>query len=102
MRFKGEQLLLLGEMLSYTTAHPPTVGEQIITSSGSPTETRLEPVEKTLICWADYGSGIAQPHEVEGLIEPVKIVLGGNSCWVTMSESTQAKLRCACGWIGWK
>lgn len=35
-------------------------------------------------------------------IEPVKIVLGGRSCWVEMSEPTQPKTRCACGWIGWK
>lgn len=65
MRFKGEQLLLLGEMSFYTSAHLPTVGEQIVTSSCAATVTRLEPVGKTLICWADYGSGISQPHEVQ-------------------------------------
>lgn len=46
---------------------------------------------------ADYRSGIDQPHEIEGLIEPVKIALEVNPCWVAMSETTQPKTCCDYG-----
>lgn len=69
---RGEQLTLVIEVPTYPIANPAQ-GEQIITASGRAIVTSTEPAGREQIIWADYGSGIAQPHVTESLIPPEQI-----------------------------
>lgn len=57
MTLQGEQLTLIP-------------GHTLTTRAGTATITRLEPAGTQQIIWADYGSGIEQPHIVEALLSP--------------------------------
>jgi hypothetical protein len=46
------------------------LGDTIASRSGMATVTRTESVGLEQIIWADYGSGIEQPHVSEGLLSP--------------------------------
>lgn len=84
------------------------LGGLITTRSGTAAVTQIQRLGRELILWADYGSGIAQPHVRENATCGLKIVLGGQ----TLSSQTSseqpllveqaAPVSWACGWIGWK
>lgn len=109
------QIGFSNEGLSYSPEFPPQPGMQIVTASGRARVTRLEPMGKEVLIWADYGSGIEQPHGREGVTCNLKIVLGGEgemdgtsdleSQTGSPSDADPLALKPqtkACGWIGWK
>lgn len=79
-------------------------GDWIVTSSGRAVVTRIEQVGLEQVYWADYGSGIAQPHVRADVTCGLKIVLGGpvgeepsNPTEFAPAIGSRAR-----GWIGWK
>lgn len=66
---RGEQLVLVIEVPTYPIANPAP-GEPITTASGSAIVTSTELAGREPIIWADYGSGIAQPHISDSLFPP--------------------------------
>ncbi|WNZ24161.1 hypothetical protein HJG54_15715 [Leptolyngbya sp. NK1-12] len=100
MLLKGMQLAFLGQVSPYLFGNPPLPGDLLATSSGEAVVTRLELLGLELLVWADYGSGIEQPHGRECATCNLKIVLGGPAEMGCASDSNfETK---ACGWIGWK
>jgi hypothetical protein len=66
---RGEQLSLRIVLPDLPQANPAP-GEPISTASGQAIVTHTELAGQERIIWADYGSGIAQPHISEGLFPP--------------------------------
>ena len=110
---EGIQLALLPEVMSYAIWNLPRLGESILTESGWAIVTRLQPLGYETLVWADYGSGIEQPHGRQGATCNLKIVLGGRMALELEDEIVLAapdgndplapKVESkACGWIGWK
>jgi hypothetical protein len=100
MALRGMQPVFLGEVLPYSIENWPLPGSLLLTESGWAVVTRIEPVGLELLVWADYGSGIEQPHGRREATCNLQIVLGGRMAPEKDSDSTpQTK---ACGWIGWK
>jgi hypothetical protein len=66
---RGEQLAFVIEVPTYPIANPAT-GEPITTASGNAIVTSTEWAGREQIIWADYGSGIAQPHISDSLFSP--------------------------------
>lgn len=71
---RGEQLSLIIEVPAYPIANPAR-GEPITTASGRAIVTHTERVGQEQIIWADYGSGISQPHLSESLLPPEQLVV---------------------------
>jgi hypothetical protein len=67
MTLQGSQLSFLIEVPPYELANPPRVGDRIATTAGSATVTRIDQAGQESIFWADYGSGIPQPHASEAI-----------------------------------
>jgi hypothetical protein len=115
MLLEGMQLALLPEVTPYAIWNLPRLGESILTESGWAIVTRLQPVGNETLVWADYGSGIEQPHGRAGATCNLKIVLGGEMAPEQDEETVlggqlpntvdplapKFESR-ACGWIGWK
>lgn len=114
MGLAGVQLSLLVEVVPYLIVNPPEL-KWITTRSGTATVTRIERVGSELVVWADYGSGIEQPHGDEDAA-PVKLVLMRQEAQsvseaipetvpetVPEADPLAPKSQTqACGWIGWK
>lgn len=106
MGLAGVQLSLLAEVVPYLIVNPPEL-KQITTRAGTAAVTRLEWVGSELVVWADYGSGIEQPHGDEDAA-PVKLVLmrqEAQSVTEAIPEADPLAPKSqtqACGWIGWK
>jgi hypothetical protein len=84
----GHQLSIVVEVPAYPITNPP-VGSTIATPSGTATVTRTEPAGNDQIIFADYGSGIEQPHIHESLINP-------QNSTINRRHSAKGK---ATGWI---
>jgi hypothetical protein len=65
---QGRQLALVINVPIYELENPPRRGDRLTTSAGIATVTSIEQVEKEQVFWADYGSGIPQPHISEGIL----------------------------------
>lgn len=65
---QGRQLALVINVPIYELENPPRSGDRLTTSSGIATVTHIEQVGKEQVFWADYGSGIPQPHVSEGIL----------------------------------
>ncbi len=84
-----------------------SAGLVVLSRSGRAVVERIEQVGLELIFWADYGSGIAQPHVREDVTCGLKIVLGGAVAeepadYVASTPAVLAVGSRARGWIGWK
>jgi hypothetical protein len=111
---EGVQLALLPEVTPYEICNLPRLGDSILTESGWAIVTRLQPLGTEFLVWADYGSGIEQPHGRKGTTCNLNIVLGGGMTpeledktvlGGELSDVDDPALkveRKACGWIGWK
>jgi hypothetical protein len=65
---KRTQLSILVEVPSYALENPPQVGDRLTTSAGIATVTHIDQAGNEAVIWADYGSGIPQPHVSEGIM----------------------------------
>jgi hypothetical protein len=70
-RLRGTQLSVIVDVPTYEIENPPHPGEHISTDAGTATVTRTEQIGREQIYWADYGSGIEQPHQAEGIRQKV-------------------------------
>jgi hypothetical protein len=52
----------------YPLENPPRRGDRLTTSAGIATVTHIDQVGREQVIWADYGSGISQPHVSEGIL----------------------------------
>jgi hypothetical protein len=52
----------------YPLENPPRQGDRLTTSAGIATVTHIDQVGREQVIWADYGSGIPQPHVSEGIL----------------------------------
>lgn len=105
MPLKGVQLSLLPEVVSYAIENPPLPGQKITNRRGrTATVTHLELCGEEVIVWADYGSGISQPHGDEQATCHLKIVLGGQSIaddqMVLLDSKPPAALPCNSDRVG--
>ncbi|MDX2215254.1 MAG: hypothetical protein SFY66_18465 [Oculatellaceae cyanobacterium bins.114] len=66
---RGLQLSFTPDVAPYPLENP-SLGEATSTTSGIATITRTEPAGNEQIIFADYGSGIEQPHISESLLPP--------------------------------
>jgi hypothetical protein len=65
---RGTQLAFSIDVPSYELENPPRRGDRLTTASGIATVTHIEQAGKEQVIWADYGSGISQPHVSEGIL----------------------------------
>lgn len=87
---QGRQLALVINVPIYELENPPTRGDRLTTLSGTARVTHIEQVGREQVFWADYGSGISQPHLSEGILS------------VSPPEQRSRRhtpKRKACGWI---
>jgi hypothetical protein len=85
---KGLQLSFVPDIPPYALQNP-SVGEAIATSSGLATVTRTEQAGGERIIFADYGSGIEQPHVSEGIrqfVEPSEVKAIAPSGWIQTKD----------------
>jgi hypothetical protein len=97
---RANQRVILSEVPIYELDFPPRAGDRLTTSAGIATVTHIEQAGKEQVIWADYGSGISQPHVSEGIL----------SVSPSLSESSPPEQKLArsrrhtpkgkaCGWI---
>jgi hypothetical protein len=65
---KRTQLSILVEVPSYALENPPRKGDRLTTSAGIAMVTHIDQAGNETVIWADYGSGIPQPHVSEGIL----------------------------------
>jgi hypothetical protein len=65
---RGTQLAFSIDVPSYELENPPRRGDRLLTSAGTATVTHTALVGREQVIWADYGSGISQPHVSEGIL----------------------------------
>jgi hypothetical protein len=65
---RGTQFPFILNVPLYPLENPPRRGDRLTTSAGIATVTHIDQVGKEQVFWADYGSGIAQPHVSEGIL----------------------------------
>jgi hypothetical protein len=65
---RGTQLAFSIDVPSYELENPPRRGDRVLTSAGTATVTHTVLVGREQVIWADYGSGISQPHVSEGIL----------------------------------
>jgi hypothetical protein len=65
---RGTQLSLTVSVPTYELENPPRKGDRLTTSAGIATVTHIDQAGKEAVIWADYGSGISQPHVSEGIM----------------------------------
>jgi hypothetical protein len=65
---QGRQLALVINVPIYELENPPRRGDRLLTSAGIAMVTGIEQVGREQVFWADYGSGIPQPHISEGIL----------------------------------
>jgi hypothetical protein len=65
---RGTQLSLTVNVPTYELENPPRKGDRLTTSAGVATVTHIDQAGKEQVIWADYGSGISQPHVSEGIM----------------------------------
>jgi hypothetical protein len=53
---------------TYELDFPPRAGDRLLTTSGIATVTHIDQAGNEQVFWADYGSGIPQPHVSEGIL----------------------------------
>lgn len=85
---KGLQLSFTPDVAPYPLQNP-SVGEAITTASGVATVTRTEPAGNETIIFADYGSGIEQPHVSEGIkqfVDPSEVKAISPSGWIQTKD----------------
>jgi hypothetical protein len=92
MTLKGRQLSLI-DVPTYELENPPRKGDRLLTTSGIATVTHIDQAGNEQIFWADYGSGISQPHVSEGilLVSPPEQKLARSRRHIPKGK--------ACGWI---
>jgi hypothetical protein len=65
---RGTQLSLTVKVPTYELENPPRKGDRLTTTSGIATVTHIDQAGSEAVIWADYGSGISQPHVSEGIM----------------------------------
>jgi hypothetical protein len=60
--------VILSDVPVYELEFPPRKGDRLLTTSGIATVTHIDQAGNEQIFWADYGSGIPQPHVSEGIL----------------------------------
>jgi hypothetical protein len=65
---RANQRVILSDVLVYELEFPPRAGDRLLTISGIATVTHIDQAGNEQIFWADYGSGIPQPHVSEGIL----------------------------------
>jgi hypothetical protein len=65
---RGTQLSFSIDVPTYELENPPRQGDRLVTTSGIATVTHIDQAGNEQIFWADYGSGIPQPHVSEGIL----------------------------------
>jgi hypothetical protein len=64
---QANQRVILSDMPVYELEFPPRAGDRLTTSAGIATVTHIDQAGNEAVIWADYGSGISQPHVSEGM-----------------------------------
>jgi len=98
---QGKQLALVINVPIYELENPPRKGDRFTTTSGIATVTHIQLAGKEQVFWADYGSGIPQPHVSEGILSvlpspPESSPLEQKSPGRSRRHTPKGK---ACGWI---
>jgi hypothetical protein len=65
---RGTQLSFSIDVPTYELENPPRKGDRIQTTAGIAVVSHIDQAGNEQIFWADYGSGIPQPHVSEGIL----------------------------------
>jgi hypothetical protein len=65
---RANQRVVLSDVPVYELEFPPRAGDRLVTTSGIATVTHIDQAGNEQVFWADYGSGIPQPHVSEGIL----------------------------------